>query len=78
MPPERPLDSFYSTIDEAKDLRARTIRSLLSKLWLLLETWYDRHTIRGQLAKFDERQLKDIGISRVDVLREVRKPFWRA
>jgi uncharacterized protein YjiS (DUF1127 family) len=34
--------------------------------------------MRIQLAKFDERQLKDIGISRIDALREVRKPFWRA
>jgi uncharacterized protein YjiS (DUF1127 family) len=47
-------------------------------MWLLVETWCDRHTKRDQLTKFDERQLKDIGISRIDALREVRKPFWRA
>jgi uncharacterized protein YjiS (DUF1127 family) len=30
------------------------------------------------LAALDERMLKDIGINRLEVAREVRKPFWRS
>jgi uncharacterized protein YjiS (DUF1127 family) len=29
------------------------------------------------LSSLDDEQLKDVGISREDVLREVGKPFWR-
>lgn len=32
---------------------------------------------REHLASFDDRMLQDIGLSRADVEREYRKPFWR-
>lgn len=31
---------------------------------------------RRKLARLDERMLKDIGISRLDALREANRPFW--
>ncbi|HSH68747.1 MAG TPA: DUF1127 domain-containing protein [Deferrisomatales bacterium] len=31
---------------------------------------------RSALRQLDERQLKDIGLSRVDALREASRPFW--
>jgi uncharacterized protein YjiS (DUF1127 family) len=46
--------------------------------WLqLLRLWYERDRQRNALAKLDERMLRDIGITRVDAMRECRKPFWR-
>jgi uncharacterized protein YjiS (DUF1127 family) len=44
----------------------------------LLREWRQRSRERAQLAALDERMLRDIGISRGDVLREINKPFWRA
>jgi hypothetical protein len=35
-------------------------------------------TRAGPARESYERRLKDIGISRLGVLREIRKPFWRA
>ena len=35
--------------------------------------WHERRV----LEQLDERSLRDIGISRVDVWREINKPFWR-
>jgi uncharacterized protein YjiS (DUF1127 family) len=32
---------------------------------------------RAQLRALSDRELRDIGISRYDALREARKPFWR-
>jgi uncharacterized protein YjiS (DUF1127 family) len=32
---------------------------------------------RHALAELDDRLLRDIGLTRVDVWREVKKPFWR-
>jgi uncharacterized protein YjiS (DUF1127 family) len=48
-------------------------RPLLSGLM----TWYDRARQRRALLGLDERMLKDIGLTRVDIDIECRKPFWR-
>lgn len=38
--------------------------------------WADRSRQRRELASMDERALKDIGLTRIDALRESSKPFW--
>lgn len=43
----------------------------------LVLTWQQRARERHQLARMDEYGLKDIGLSRVDVMREADKPFWQ-
>lgn len=43
----------------------------------MLRECRQRSRERAQLAALDERMLRDIGISRGDVLREINKPFWR-
>ncbi len=39
--------------------------------------WFARVRQRRALAALDSRLLRDIGLDRQDVLREVSKPFWR-
>ncbi|HWT99049.1 MAG TPA: DUF1127 domain-containing protein [Terriglobales bacterium] len=43
--------------------------------------WYGcRHQAlrcRRDLSRLDEAMLKDIGLSRADIEREIEKPFWR-
>jgi len=51
-------------------LRARVIA--------LLVCWRARAEERRRLAALDERELRDIGLTRVDALRECAKPFWQA
>ena len=43
----------------------------------LMLTLYLRRQQRFDLAALDERGLKDVGLTRADVAREVDKPFWR-
>lgn len=38
--------------------------------------WWARHTQRNHLATLDEHLLRDIGMTRLDALRESRKAFW--
>lgn len=52
---------------------AATGRTVLDTLVL----WKERSRQRDELAGLDDFVLKDIGISRSDVLHETRKPFWR-
>ncbi len=57
---------------------ARTFLSVGSRVLNRLYLWQARIDERRELARFDERMLKDAGISRADVLHEASKPFWRA
>ncbi len=49
------------------------VRALIDKLKLSLI----RYRSRQQLARLDDRMLRDIGISRFDAQAEVAKPFWK-
>lgn len=39
--------------------------------------WRARADERHVLRSLDDRMLKDVGISRADVERELHRPFWR-
>jgi uncharacterized protein YjiS (DUF1127 family) len=46
--------------------------------WLVeqLRTWLRRTRERRELAELSDAQLRDVGLSRNTVKREVEKPFW--
>jgi len=46
-------------------------------LFNLVLDWQDRSRERALLATYDDHMLRDIGLSRADVDREARKPFWQ-
>jgi uncharacterized protein YjiS (DUF1127 family) len=48
-----------------------------SALFSLLATWIERARQRDALAGLDDQMLRDIGITRVEAVRECEKPFWR-
>jgi uncharacterized protein YjiS (DUF1127 family) len=43
-----------------------------------LHTWRQRQQQRRELARWSERDLHDVGLSRSDIVFEAEKPFWRA
>jgi uncharacterized protein YjiS (DUF1127 family) len=43
----------------------------------LLLVWRERARQRRQLRSLNDRMLRDIGLTRADVLAESSKPFWR-
>lgn len=49
----------------------------LAQAWATLQLWRERHRTRRHLLEIDEHTLKDIGLSRGEVLFEASKPFWR-
>ena len=44
----------------------------------ILLSWQRRDNERHVLAQLDDKILRDLGLSRSEVARELRKPFWRA
>lgn len=43
----------------------------------LLRLWLRRGEERRELAGMSEQEWRDIGLTRIDAMREIRKPFWR-
>jgi uncharacterized protein YjiS (DUF1127 family) len=39
--------------------------------------WAERSGQRHRLAELDDHMLRDIGLSRADVMAEATKPFWQ-
>jgi uncharacterized protein YjiS (DUF1127 family) len=50
--------------------------SLATRMLATLFAWHERIRQRRQLYALDDRMLKDIGLTRVDVEREAGKHFW--
>jgi uncharacterized protein YjiS (DUF1127 family) len=43
----------------------------------ILHEWRERARARNELAKLDERSLRDLGLTSSSAEFEVNKPFWR-
>jgi uncharacterized protein YjiS (DUF1127 family) len=55
----------------------RWLKASLSRISVMLHEWHRRRRDRAELGTLDERILRDIGVSRTEVLHEINKPFWR-
>jgi uncharacterized protein YjiS (DUF1127 family) len=49
-----------------------------SKLAELFAEWRRRVQSRYELERLSERDLADMGLTRLDALNEMEKPFWEA
>jgi uncharacterized protein YjiS (DUF1127 family) len=56
---------------------ANAILSLSKKIAETVREWQCRARSRGDLMALSERELWDVGLTRVDAEREANKPFWR-
>ena len=53
------------------------LSDFLSDVRAALREWRRRKNGRLELARLDERMLRDIGLTRFDAEYEINKPFWR-
>lgn len=71
-----PLEALAARLSAAMVRGARTLdRATIRSVDLLFE-WRSRASERHVLRSLDDRMLRDVGLSRADVERELRKPFW--
>jgi uncharacterized protein YjiS (DUF1127 family) len=52
-------------------------RSSIASFGKMFRLWRSRINERRAAGSFDYRDLRDLGVSRWDVERELSKPFWR-
>ncbi len=57
--------------------RGQVVAQVARSIEILL-LWQRRANERHALAELDDKILRDLGLSRSEVARELRKPFWRA
>jgi len=62
---------------DASHLRGRILAAVVRGFEIQL-LWQHRANQRRALAQLDDRMLRDLGLSRADVVWESCKPFWRA
>ena len=63
-------------ISPASEPRQLSVPVLLSRACQLADTWLQRRKGRISLASLTDDQLRDIGVSRSEALREAARPFW--
>lgn len=51
---------------------------MLRRLWSTLRLWARRDRERRALGELGDRMLRDIGLTRIESIRECRKSFWQA
>jgi uncharacterized protein YjiS (DUF1127 family) len=49
-----------------------------SRLAALFAEWRRRMRLRHKLERLSERDLADMGLTRLDAANEIQKPFWEA
>lgn len=69
--------SDFLSIPLSHDRESGTIKARFNRLIALLLCWQSRASERRQLAAMGSLAWRDLGLSDVDVRREVNKPFWR-
>jgi uncharacterized protein YjiS (DUF1127 family) len=72
------LNVYRSAVAAAghKEPASRFVTNIAAAVRKLMG-WAERARQRHALLTLDDRMLKDIGITRADVMREAGKPFWR-
>ena len=69
--------SNTSFIDFRAPGRLNWVRRDFSRARRCVVLWERRRRQRLRLKNLDDHILKDIGLSRAEAAREVRRPFWR-
>ncbi len=57
----------------ARSTTSSLVHSLLKLFWV----WRQRIRQREKLGLLNDRMLQDVGLSRLDVAKELEKPFWQ-
>ena len=61
---------------QAVRVALRTFRKPLTNVVVQLRRWHQVSTERVELSRLSDERLRDIGLSRADVVQESSRPFW--
>lgn len=70
-------DGCTSSLSDSGAPAGMRVRRWLTSALPLLLGWVERSRQRRQLGTLNDRLLKDMGVTRQQIERELAKPFWR-
>jgi uncharacterized protein YjiS (DUF1127 family) len=75
----RPTSGSPARIRQETQRKAplQRLDDFLGAVRAVLREWRRRRNGRLELARLDDRMLRDIGLTRLDAEYEINKPFWR-
>jgi uncharacterized protein YjiS (DUF1127 family) len=72
------VTNWHEPLSRARDHKARHAPTTRANgVFATLREWRRRMRDRARLGEFDDRMLKDIGLTRTDAEFLINKPFWR-
>ncbi len=71
-----PLEAAAARISAGLVHAARLTDRGLARLFDLIFEWRARSAERDLMRSLDDRMLRDVGLTRVDIERELSRPFW--
>ncbi len=75
---QAPLAAGRPSLDDTATLReGRSWSNALKQATKFILSWQERARQRHHLESLSDHMLRDIGLTRADVLAEVTKPFWQ-
>lgn len=69
------MNSAAETVTASRPERVR--KGGFAAILKQMRTWSERRRSRHDLARLDERLLRDIGLTPGEALREAAVPFWK-
>lgn len=70
--------SIFGPMSDANRSFASEVAAVVDRILETPLVWIARAAERRHLSDLDDRQLRDVGLSRVDLAAEIEKPFWRS
>lgn len=67
---------YIGIVQQARFQAQPRRESWLAVVWKQVRRWEQLARQRGQLARMSDEMLKDIGLSRADVMEESERHFW--
>jgi uncharacterized protein YjiS (DUF1127 family) len=74
---ETPAFPIHPSTARSGALHQRNSWGLFAAAWRIIDGWSERRSQRLTLRDLSEQQLDDIGLTRMQALHEVAKPFWK-
>jgi uncharacterized protein YjiS (DUF1127 family) len=71
-------DTLRNSQRPRRRVRRAALYELGAALGAVVAGWARRIREAEELAKFDDRELRDIGLTRAEVRMMIDEPFWRA
>jgi uncharacterized protein YjiS (DUF1127 family) len=66
----------FVVVAQASGQSSFTLRAVIGKMFQRMMRWAELARQRNGLAAMSDAALKDIGLSRADILQESERPFW--